>query len=84
MKLQENDWVPSSQLTPFTLAKRDQIQILRAFISRYYHEQLLPRLSLLRAVLNVVFSIARHRRLGALMGMAFYESMTVSRWLVIC
>ena len=34
-------------------------------------------------MLTVFFSIARHRRLGASMGMVFYESMTVSRWLLI-
>ena len=78
MKLQENYWVPSSQVIPFTSAKLViRLSLLRAVLTA------LPRLSLLRAVLTVFCSIAHHRRLGASMGMPFYESMTVSRWLVI-
>ena len=77
MKLQENYGVPSSQVIPFISTTCDQIHILRSFISCYYHERLLPRLSLLRTVLTVFCSIARHRRLGASMGIAFYESMAI-------
>ena len=84
MNLQGNYGLPSSQVIPFTSAK---LVIRFTFCVRLYHAIIMNGYChdypCCVRCWPCFFSIARHRRLGTSMGMVFYESMTVSRWLLI-